>query len=101
MTIPDWSMTATFLSVSLAMNMMTLGSMHIAAKSTGTMKVVRRNDFFFTRVRYSRDMMIFMFLSFIAYSSSVTSLMNMSFILGTSSLNELTVSPCAMTASST
>ena len=75
-----------------------LGSTHTAARSTGTMNVVRRNDFFFTRTRYSRDMMVLMFLSFIAYASSVTSLMKISFILGTSSLNELTVRPCLSTA---
>ena len=79
--------------MSFAKNMMTLGSMQIAANIIGTRKVVMRKDFFFTLVVYSRDMMIPIFLIFIAYSSSVTSLMNMSFILGTSSLNEFTVSP--------
>ena len=82
-----------FLSFSLAITIMTLGRMHTAAKKIGTRNVVRRNDFFFTRVRYSREMMVDMFLSFICYTPSVTSLMNISFILGTSSLNEFTIKP--------
>ena len=48
--MPDWSTTATSLPLSVVMNIITLGSMHIAAKKTGPRNVVRRNDFFFTRV---------------------------------------------------
>ena len=64
--MPELSITATFLPVSLAINIITLGRIHIAAKRTGTRKVVRRNDFFFTLVRYSLAIIVFMFLIFIA-----------------------------------
>ncbi|CDC63699.1 unknown [Bacteroides sp. CAG:770] len=59
MTIPDSSTTAIFLDSSLAITIMIDGREHNTAKSIGTRKVVIRNDFFFTRVRYSRLMMIF------------------------------------------
>ena len=64
-TMPELSITAIFLPVSLAINIITLGRMHIAAKRTGTRKVVRRNDFFLTLVRYSLAIIVFIFLSFI------------------------------------
>ena len=63
--MPELSTTAMVFPESFAIIMMTLGRMHIAAKKIGTRKVVRRNDFFFTRVRYSLAMIVFMFLSFI------------------------------------
>ena len=92
-TIPESSITATCLPLSSAMNIITLGRMQMAAKKIGPRKVMRRNDFFLTRVRYSRAIIVFRFLIFMAYSSSVTSLMNMSFMRGTSSLNEFTATP--------
>ena len=95
--MPDWSITATCFPFSSDMNMITLGRIHMAAKKIGTRKVVRRKDFFFTRVRYSREMIVPIFLNFMAYSSSVTSLMKISFIRGTSSLNEFTATPCSST----
>ena len=54
--------------------------------------MVRRKDFFFTRVVYSRDMTVLKFLIFIVYSP-VTSLIKTSFILGISSLNEFITIP--------
>ena len=85
--MPEASHTATVLLSSLVANMMSEGSRHIAANSTGTRKVVIRKLFFFTRLRYSRLMIIPIILEFIyAPSPSVTSLMKMSFILGISSL---------------
>lgn len=53
-TMPDWSTTAIFLASSLAISMINDGSIQRAAKRIGTRKVVIMNDFFFTRVRYSR-----------------------------------------------
>lgn len=63
-TIPDPSTTATFLDSSFAITMMRDGSMHRAANSIGTRNVVTMNDFFLTRVRYSRFMMIFTICKF-------------------------------------
>ena len=105
-TMPDLSTTAIFFASSFAIVIMSVGRVQSTTKRSGTRKVVIMNDFFFTRVRYSRLMMIFTVCRFILlssndYSPSVTSLMKMSFILGRSSLNELTVKPFPRTDEST
>ena len=104
--MPDLSTTAIFFASSFAIVIMRVGRVQSTTKRSGTRKVVIMNDFFFTRVRYSRLMMIFTVCRFILlssndYSPSVTSLMKMSFILGRSSLNELTVKPFPRTDEST
>ena len=66
-TMPDWSTMAIFWLSSADIIMIRLGRTATPAKNRGPRKVIRRKDLFFTRVRYSRAMIILRFLSFMAY----------------------------------